>query len=1129
MSRDTAAAAMLVREGEYWTVVFDGRVSRVRDAKGMRYLDVLVHHPGEEIPALALVAAVEGNTPAAGRAPEAPGRAGDAGPVLDGAAIAAYRRRAGELREELDEAETTGDGERVARARFELDALTDQLAGGVGMGGRSRRAGAPAERARLAVTKAIRSALAKLEEADPGLGRYLDRTIRTGTSCAYLPDPRAGVRWEGASAASTYPAVAGVEDRTAVPPALPFVGRMAEARLLQATLDAVDARAGGRLLLIAGEAGIGKSRLVQEAVAEAARRGRTVLVGRCLDADAAVPWGPVVEMVDQIARQHPDDSLRRLLGAEAPEVARLLPSLVHRLPGLAPPAELPPAEARRFLERSVAEVLIRVATSRPVLAVFEDLHWCDPTSLAVLERLVDRLGEAPLALVVTCRPEEPGLDTPPAHAVERLLRSSACVPIRLRPLERADVAELAIAVGGGPADSVLVERLSAETGGNPLFVVEMLKHLKDEGRLGADGHGGGDMGTGVDLPASLRLVIGHRLRRLSSEAREVLTTTAVVGRDVDDVLLQATQPFSEEALVDAVDEAIRARLLVPVAGATDADERLRFVHALVRHAVLAELTPMRRRRVHRAVADSLLRLRGADPDAAAEIADHLDAGHSDRTEAARFHQRAARRALERFAYEDAASRLDRALDLAPAEDEAWRAQLLTDRGAARRSLGQIEETLADWSEAVRLLEAQGPSARAQVGALCVELATTVDVIGRLDEAVAFARRGLAVVGTAPTPERSRLLAALGYALGLHGEHVEAEECLTEAAAIADGLDDPSLRGRALAARTSFEFIRAGFPACLRFGREAFDTLVGTGELWHGGQALLTSFIPCVWMGRFDEGLARAEVGTPVLRRVGHLAALCWDARLRYMIELARTGGLDAFAAATDADVELCRVNRLRWLADAQVLAGTSSFWRGDWDTAAAHLEAAAAMPTPGAYVGRYTASLLCFTAWRGDADRFDRLVAAHQEDLSVTGVLDRSLGRMAFALAELEGQVVLGRRDRAAALYPAALDALARQVVLRPMDIRLVEVLAALAAAAGDDWPAAERHLAQAREQVDTLPQRREEPDLDRFEALVLTWRDRSGDRRRAQTLLERAVKGYRTMGMPRHAELAAASTSREA
>lgn len=126
---------------------------------------------------------------------------------------------------------------------------------------------------------------------------------------------------------------------------------------------------------------------------------------------------------------------------------------------------------------------------------------------------------------------------------------------------------------------------------------------------------------------------------------------------------------------------------------------------------------------------------------------------------------------------------------------------------------------------------------------------------------------------------------------------------------------------------------------------------------------------------------------------------------------------------------------------------------------------------------------------------------------------------MIFTLAEIEGQAVLGRRDAAAALYPAVVEILDREIVLRPLDLRLVEALAALAAAGGGDWAAAERHLAVAHQQAKALPNRREQPDLDRFEAIVLTWRGGAGDLRRARVLLDQAAAGYAALGMPRHAE----------
>jgi hypothetical protein len=177
---------VLAREGEYWTVVFGGRVSRVRHAKGLQYLDQLLRHPGEEFHALSLVAAVE--PPGTRGTPSSPSpdgltvaTLGDAGPVLDAKAVDAYRQRFRDLQEELADAEKCSDPVRMQRAQDELDALTEQLAGGLGLGGRHRRAGSAAERARLAVTKAIRSAIRRLEQADPALGSHLEHSIRTGT------------------------------------------------------------------------------------------------------------------------------------------------------------------------------------------------------------------------------------------------------------------------------------------------------------------------------------------------------------------------------------------------------------------------------------------------------------------------------------------------------------------------------------------------------------------------------------------------------------------------------------------------------------------------------------------------------------------------------------------------------------------------------------------------------------------------------------------------------------------------------------------------------------------------------------------------------------------------------------
>jgi tetratricopeptide (TPR) repeat protein len=186
------------REGDYWSVVFEGHTVRVRDLKGMRYLARLLADPGREFHVLDLVAAEAGSTAqivdgsAAGPSHTA---LGDAGEVLDARAKDAYRRRLAEIEEDIEEAEASGDAERSAQADAERDFLVRELARAVGLGGRSRRAGSASERARAGVTRALRQAMARIAEHHPQLGEHLDRTIRTGTYCSYMPDSRAAAEW----------------------------------------------------------------------------------------------------------------------------------------------------------------------------------------------------------------------------------------------------------------------------------------------------------------------------------------------------------------------------------------------------------------------------------------------------------------------------------------------------------------------------------------------------------------------------------------------------------------------------------------------------------------------------------------------------------------------------------------------------------------------------------------------------------------------------------------------------------------------------------------------------------------------------------------------------------------------
>ena len=193
-----ASVNVFRREGDYWSVIFDGHTVHVRDLKGMRYLARLLADPGREYHVLDLVAAETGRDAQAdsGHAADLPRSAlGDAGEILDARAKDAYRRRLAEIDDDIEQARATGDAERAAQADAERDFLVRELARAFGLSGRGRRAASASERARAGVTRAVRQAIARIGEHHPQLGEHLNRTIRTGTYCAYFPDPRAPAGW----------------------------------------------------------------------------------------------------------------------------------------------------------------------------------------------------------------------------------------------------------------------------------------------------------------------------------------------------------------------------------------------------------------------------------------------------------------------------------------------------------------------------------------------------------------------------------------------------------------------------------------------------------------------------------------------------------------------------------------------------------------------------------------------------------------------------------------------------------------------------------------------------------------------------------------------------------------------
>ncbi|MGH7894495.1 MAG: ATP-binding protein, partial [Candidatus Binatia bacterium] len=442
----------------------------------------------------------------------------------------------------------------------------------------------------------------------------------------------------------------------------PLVGRGPErAKLLHAVEQA---RSGaGALVLLVGEAGVGKTRLVEEMASEARRTGLRVLIGHCVDQQGAPPYLPTIEHIEEAARQVPPETLRQALGENAPEIAKLMPELRLRYADIPDAVTLPPEQERRYLLRAVSEFVERAARTTPLVLVFEDLHWADESTLLLVQHMAQRLPQIPVLVLGTYRDAELKPGRPLAAVLPGLLRQRLAEEIVLRRLTEDGVAALLEGRAGSKPPRELVALVYAETEGNPFFVEEVFRHLHESGKL-FDEAGRWRSGVQIadtEVPRSVGLVIGQRLERVGDDCRRILTIAALAGKTFRSDLLGVFQGIGEDDLLDALEEAAGATLIEDVS--TGREARYAFIHEQIRQSLLALLSTARRQRLHLRMADAMEALYRSDADAhAPDIAYHLyqagAAAEGRRT--ASWLGRAAERALDALAFEDALRDLDAA-------------------------------------------------------------------------------------------------------------------------------------------------------------------------------------------------------------------------------------------------------------------------------------------------------------------------------------------------------------------------------------------------------------------------------------------------------------------------------------
>ena len=677
-----------------------------------------------------------------------------------------------------------------------------------------------------------------------------------------------------------------------------FVGRAAELeRLEQALEQASTRRAATRL--IAGEAGIGKTRLAQELVARARGSGARVLVGNCLQlGETGLPYAPFVAALRPVLRSMSEEQLDALVGFGRGELAHLLPDLgpasqrSSPKPGASPSATA--AQARLF--EIVLGVLRRLADERTLVLVLEDLHWADASTRDLLRFLVRNARDEPFLFVVTYRSDELHRRHPLRPLLAELQRLDGVDDIELDTFGTDELAAQLTGITGGGVSPELVATVLARSGGNPFFAEELM----------AAGQ------AGLSLPRSLRDTLEDRIRELDPDAQQVIRVASVAGTRVDHRLLARVVDLPEERLTNALRHLVEHHLLVP--SAPEEVPGYAFRHTLVQEGVYEELLPSERTNLHAAFAASITALAHGDTSgSAAQVAHHWMMAH-DLERALPAALAAARIAAAGFAFAEAQAFLERALELWPKVDAAAippdldriaiieeAAEAAAQAGDARRSIDLVRAAL---SEIEPLAEPM------RSGVLHHRLAWYLNESGDWQAGVAALERAMELIPIdPPTPERARILADLAHSLMVrsrYGDSLALAEAALASSRVVGAREAEaraqSVIGLDLACRSDFE---RGIPIL----REAYDRAVELGEP-------LAIFLTAVGLGwAYDESARHAEaleLARGVRDRIRHLGA---DARF---------GGQLASKEAR-ALYGLGRWNEAETLIDATIAGGTTRY------------------------------------------------------------------------------------------------------------------------------------------------------------------------------------------------------------
>jgi tetratricopeptide (TPR) repeat protein len=577
-----------------------------------------------------------------------------------------------------------------------------------------------------------------------------------------------------------------------------FVGRDAELAVIQGLID--DAiRGRGRLLLLEGEPGIGKTRLAEEAALLAARSEAFTIWGRCWEGEGAPAFWPWVQIVRSYARCRDGARLATELGPGAGDIAQLVPQIRTQLPRAPepPPATTEPEQARFRLFDSLTTFFTNAARSQPLVMLIDDLHWADRSSLLLLEFLVRELQHARLLVVCAYRDVEMHRDHALKDVLGELSRHHVSHKIQVQGLaDREVVRFVESAADGLPAQS-LITNIRDKAEGNPFFLHEIVRLWLSEAQSVNDT----ENAWTFRVPHTVSEAIARRINRLSERCRTFLAVASVIGREFDLNVVRRSSELTSIQLFSALDEAVASRI---VHSASRAAGRFRFAHDLIRETLYEQLPPSGQLDIHLGIAKALEQLHAGDVDSQLDSIAHHYSQAAPLAEARRavdYSVRAGQRAMQLLAYEEAAANYERTLkmlDLLDSSTPAERCEiqlLLGDSLCKAGLMPQAREVFLRVADASRALQLPEILAQAALG-----LGEPWSEPGLVDSVlVSLLEEALSKLKPGDSYLRVRVLARLAWALYFSPSRGRREKVSADAVLMASRLGD---RGTYLLALTA---------------------------------------------------------------------------------------------------------------------------------------------------------------------------------------------------------------------------------------------------------------------------------------------------------------------------------------